>query len=284
MRRRASPQVGPRIGTVLAVALLLAAAPARAHGPIFSAGPHVVFKGGVEAGIEYRRQRAAGAGGEDTEHELTLELDYGLTADWQVGIEIPYTAKDDDGRDEDGLGDVVLGTKYRFLRLDSPGLQRSTALILEVKLPTGDDATDPRLGSGSTDFIGGFTAGYEGRRWYAFADARYRLNGEGEGALEKGDRQFLDLVGGVRPVLTGYLEPDTVLLLELNLENAERDRRGGLALADTGGWELFVAPGIFWTWRNFAVRGAVQIPIAANLNGVQSESDYRLKVGLEWHL
>ncbi len=43
------------------------------------------------------------------------------------------------------------------------------------------------------------------------------------GYLEKGDKQFLNAVGGIRPVLTEYDEPDTVLMLELNWERAGRD-------------------------------------------------------------
>ena len=95
--------------------------------------------------------------------------------------------------------------------------------------------------------------------------------------------QFLNLVGGIRPVLTDYKEPDTVLMLELNWENAGRDDLGGTALADTGGWELFLSPVVFWTYRQAAVRGGVQIPVASDLNGRQPSSDYRTRIELVYH-
>lgn len=182
-----------------------------------------------------------------------------------------------------GLGDVTISTKYRFLRLDTPGLQRSLAALFSIKVPTGDTRNRPRRGSGSTDVAFGLAAGYEGRRWYAFAVARYRVNTEGAGDRKRGNKLFLDIVGGVRPVLTGYLEPDTVLLLEFNWESSDRDRLRGAALANTGGWELFLSPGIFWTYRNLAIKGGVQIPIAHALSGHQAKSDYRALVEIEFH-
>jgi hypothetical protein len=197
-------------------------------------------------------------------------------------MELPFVDKDLNDSGSSGLGDIVLRSRYRFLRLDTPGVQRSAAILGQVKLPTGDDDSNPRLGSGSTDFVGGLLYGHESRRWYYNLAARYRLNTEGGGGLEKGDKQFLDIVGGVRPFLTGYLEPDAVVFLELNWENAGRDELNGADVADTGGWELFLSPGIFATYRNVALRTGVQIPIAHGLNGTQSESDYRFKFEIKY--
>jgi hypothetical protein len=269
-------------GALLAIGVIGAAKPAAAHNPIFTPGPHVVYQGGLEVTIGYVRDRASGAGETETEQEIELELEYGLTADWTAEIELPYLDKDVNDDGSSGLGDIVLRSRYRFLRLDTPGVQRSAAVLAQVKLPTGDDDGSPRLGSGSTDFVGGLLYGHESRRWYYNLAARYRLNTEGGDGLEKGDRQFLDLVGGVRPVLTGYLEPDAVVFLELNWENAGRDERNGVTLGDTGGWELFLSPGLFATYRNVALRTGVQIPIAENLDGNQPTSDYRFKFELKY--
>jgi hypothetical protein len=96
--------------------------------------------------------------------------------------------------------------------------------------------------------------------------------------LEKGDKVFLDIVGGVRPALTKYKEPDTVLFLELNFENTGRDNLRDSDVADTGGWELFLSPGVFWTYRTYAVTAGLQIPIAENLNSAGATSDYRFKL------
>ena len=217
-RRRPFSTRSVWFGTLLAAAMVAMAKPGAAHNPIFTPGPHLVYGGGLEATIGYARDRASGAGDRETGQEVELELEYGLTADWTAEMELPLVDKDLNGRGSSGLGDIVLRSRYRFLRLDTPGVQRSAAVLGQVKLPTGDDGRTPRLGSGSTDLVGGLLYGHESRRWYYNLAARYRLNTEGAGGLEKGDRQFLDVVGGVRPVLTGYLEPDAVVFLELNWE------------------------------------------------------------------
>ena len=267
---------------LLAAGMVATAKPGAAHNPIFTPGPHLVYGGGLEATIGYARNRAGGAGTRESEQEVEIEFEYGLTADWTAELELPFVDKDVNDSGSSGLGDMVLRSRYRFLRLDTPGVQRSAAVLVQVKLPTGDDSRNPRLGSGSTDFVGGLLYGYESRRWYYNLAARYRLNTEGSGGLEAGDKQFLDLVGGVRPVLSGYLEPDTVVFLELNWENAGRDDLFGVDVADSGGWELFLSPGIFATYRNVALRTGVQIPIAHGLNGTQPESDYRFKFEIKY--
>ena len=201
----------------------------------------------------------------------------------EVNAEIPYLQKDEDGLDSDGIGDVTLGTKFNFWGRDLPGAQAKTAVLLNLKLPTGDEDVVPRLGTGSVDVTAGLAAGYEGRRWYGFVSGRYRLNTKGAEGREKGDRVFVDLVGGFRPILSEYREPDTVLMLELNWEYAERDELGGISAADSGGSELFISPVIWWTFRQVAIRGGVQIPIAESLNGTQPASDYRGLVELVYH-
>lgn len=270
------------IANLFAAGVAGLASPTAAHNPIFAPGPHVAYQGGVEVSLGYTKARASGAGGTETEQQLEIAAEYGLTANWTVEVEVPFADKAQDGKSRSGLGDMALRSRFRFWRLDAPGAQTSAALLAQVKLPTGDDDGDPRLGSGSTDILGGLLFGREGRRMYFNAAARYRYNTEGEGGLRKGDRQFLDLVVGVRPILSGYLEPDTVLFLELNWENAGRDRRNGAEMRNTGGWELFLSPGVFWTWRNVAIRAGAQLPVAGNLEGTSPDSDYRLKLELKY--
>jgi len=257
--------------------ILTAFTPAQAHNPIFTPGPHLVYNGGLEVDAGYTRKRSSGNGDKETEQESEIGFEYGLTADWTAEADISYIDKTEGGIGASGLGNVVLRSRYRFSRISTKGVQKSAALLGQIKLPTADDGSNPRLGSGSTDFMGGLLYGYESRRWYYNFAARYRLNTESGGGLEKGDKQFLDIVGGVRPFLTGYKEPDGVLFVELNFENTGRDSLNGSDVSNSGGWEVFLSPGIFATYRNIALRTGVQIPIANDLNGQQSSSDYRFK-------
>ncbi len=245
-----------------------------AHDPIFGIGPHVLFKGGVEISPEFHVDKT----GDDRTSEFGLHLTYGLTGDWAAGIELPWVrTRNAPGRTH-GRADTRVFTKYRFWRRDALGLQESAAVSLKVKLDNGSP------GSGTTDSILGLAYGYESRKWYRWASLRYRRNGENSTGLRRGDRLLLDLVGGVRLKQTAYTKPDTVWLLELNGEFSRRDRRYGSSLANTGGAEWFLSPGIFWTRRNFAIKAGIQIPIAHDLNGVQQKSDYRATLVFEWHL
>lgn len=267
--------------TVLAVGLFaLTSGVANAHDPIFGLGPHVLFKHGVEVapGIHVDEQ------GSEQEVEIALELKYGITGDWSVGIEIPYARHSEDGQTSSGRGDASVLSKWRFWRRDSPGVQKSSALLVNIKTDSGRDGRANQIGTGTTDVIAGLSYGYESRRWYRWASLRVRRNGENDMGLRRGDAFRLDLVGGLRTRLTGYREPDTVWLLELNGEYGERAERRGVELRDTGGSQWFLSPGIFWTKRNFAVKAGVQIPISDNLNGTQEATDYRATLVFEWHL
>ncbi len=89
---------------------------------------------------------------------------------------------------------------------------------------------------GTSYFLGGVAVGRESRRWYFFADVR------------TADRFYADTAVGIRPWLTEYLKPDLVLLSELNYEQKGNKRF------------LFLSPAFFFTYRNLAVKGGVQIP------------------------
>jgi hypothetical protein len=264
----------------LVIIIIQLSKPIWAHDPIFSIGPHVLFKDGLETSFEFHTDKSNG----EREIEAALELSYGITGDWAAGIEIPYLFKQEDNNNNQGLSDINIFTKYRFWRKDSLALQESAALLFKVKISNGDRNQTPALGTGTTDSILGLTYGYEGRRWYRWASLRYRHNGTNHLGLHRGNTILMDFVGGIRPQLTAYTEPDTVWLLELNAEFSERSDLNNSAISNTGGNQWFLSPGIFWTKRNFAIKAGVQIPIINNLNGNQKQDDYRAKIVFEWHL
>ena len=271
---------GKRILLFAGMGLAAVSLQAAAHDPVFGLGPHVLYKGGVETAIEVAREKA----GEGKESELLLELTYGITGDWAAGFDIPYAVKDDSTDSSRGLSDFLIFTKYRFWRADSLGLQESAAVMLAVNGSNGDDEASPPLGNGATDVIAGLTYGYESIKWYRWASARYLLPGENTAGFQRGKQWRVDFVGGWRPVPPVYKEPDTVWLLELNGEITDRTTLNGSDIANSGGIEWFVSPGIFWTLRNFAIKSGVQIPVASSLNGSQAATDYRFKATFEWHL
>ncbi len=273
------PGLSTTTGWAAGVAAIAASAAAWAHDPIFAIGPHVVFKSGFEAASELVSEKQ----GTGKDRSLALQITYGLTGDWAVGVDLPYDFKESGDESSSGKGDIAVFTKYRFWRQDALGRQKSAAAFFKVVTDTANSNQSLVLDKGATDGILGLTYGYESRKWYHWASARYRINGTGDAGLDRGNRILIDFVGGVRRTPTGYLEPDTVWLLELNGEYGQRGKLNGTNLPDTGGTEWFISPGIFWTLRNFAIKAGVQIPIYHNLNGNQEKSDYRAKMTLEWH-
>ncbi len=246
-----------------------------AHDPIFGLGPHTLFKGGVE----YHASTFQTEAGDRKNARYLLRLKYGLTSNWTIGIATPYVFQQGVGPDREGLGATNIATKYRFWRKDGLGLQESASLSLTAILDNGAN----EVSSGATDYVTGLTYGYEGRKWYRWAAMRYRNNGTNGLGLDRGDKVLVDLVGGIRFKQTGYLEPDWVWMIELNGESSERDSLNGLALANSGGVEWFASPGLMWTYRNFAIKTGVQIPISSDLNGTQNNTDYRAILELELH-
>lgn len=258
----------------------LASTASYAHDPIFGQGPHVLFKDGFEIATEIHSSKK----GNELENEFGLDVKYGITGDWAIGVELPYAIKAEGGGASSGLSDAAISTKYRFWRKDSRALQESAAISLKVISDTGDENISPALGTGTTDSVIGLSYGYEGRSWYRWASLRHRQNGTNSAGLKRGSKTLVDFVVGVRPTLTKYSEPDMVYLLELNGELGNSATLNGNTVANTGGDEWFISPGFMWTVKNFAVRGGVQLPVSSDLNGTQDKSDYRIKLSFEWHL
>ncbi len=260
-----------KAGVAGMVALIYSAA-VQAHDPVFGLGPHTLFKNATEVHLGFDPSRA----GRNQQTRSTLEFAYGLTANWTARVELPYESRE---KGPDGIGDVGIATKYRFWRRDALGVQESSTAFLRVK----PDTASSGRGTGSTDSILGLAYGYESRKWYRWAAARYRFNGETGEGLERGDKLLLDLVGGIRFKQTAYLEPDWVWMLELNGEMTGRSKLKGVRVEDSGGSEWFVSPGLMWTLRNFAIKTGVQLPLASDLNGNQEATDYRARLEFEWH-
>mgnify|MGYP001568391799 FL=1 len=85
---------------------------------------------------------------DDTGCMLCSVFNYGLSHNWDAGIEIPFIYfNPDDGTSRSGIGDTVLRSKYRFLE-ETPS--RPAFLVKPTfKMPNGDETRG--LGSGKSD-------------------------------------------------------------------------------------------------------------------------------------
>ncbi|MFC1698736.1 transporter [Candidatus Omnitrophota bacterium] len=97
----------------------------------------------IESGFEYVNQT-------DEENSLNLVLKYGIIKNLDLGTELPYKFINLSGSaDVDGIGDIKVTTKYRFLEETKkiPAL----AFSFSVKTKTGSEAKG--IGSGEVDYI-----------------------------------------------------------------------------------------------------------------------------------
>lgn len=113
--------------------------------------------------------------------EFRYQASYGLTPDLEVGADWGFVSVDSDARpDGSGLGDLMLGTKYVFLRENKK--QNSPTFLGEfaVSVPTGDE--DETVGTGNVGIVIGLglqkslARGQEGHFLFS-----YRVNGETDG-------------------------------------------------------------------------------------------------------
>jgi len=263
--------------TLLAGVIAINALPAQAHGPIFSLGPETIYKDGIETHLEYHRASDK----DETENELSMGLGYGITQDWTIAAELPYASIKEEGANNAGLGNIALETTYRLWKHNALGLQDSVAATARAILDTASTSDDPALSPGTNDFVLGLAYGRESLIWQRWASVRYRFNGKSDAGIERGDQISVDAVIGWRARVPQYYKSDTLWMVEVNSEITQRSAQNNTPLTDTGGTELFVSPGVIWSYRNTTVKGGVQLPVYHDLNGDQSQSDYRLKLALE---
>lgn len=259
-----------------------------AHEPLFGFGPHTIYLGGLGVEIEFEREGASSSKEKERDLILHQEIIYGLTEDLALTLALPFILNrkldaNGIGTSSSGIGDTSLRVKYRFWRRDRLGVQDSAAFIVSIKFPSGNTDKSPRLGTGSTDFLFGAAAARESLLWYYFADVRYRVNTRGNANLKIGDRFFADGAIGIRLWPAEYLKPDLVVLAELNWETFLRDKLDGLGVKESGGNLLFISPSFFFTYRNWAVKGGVQIPLYQSFDGNQPEEGLRFKMAVEVH-
>jgi hypothetical protein len=267
-------------------------APPLRHNPIFGLGPQTIWRGGVGISLEAEATRASSAI-EVKDQAVHAELLYGVMEDLSLTLALPLVRRKSErglvpganqvNRDATGVGDAVMRAKWRFFHRFNGPTQYQAAIIGGVKVPLASTGSSPPLGSGSTDFLGGATISRDGLRYYLWTSALVRANGEAFGT-KRGNQYRYDAAIGVRPWIPSYTGVDPLLLLEFNGVTAARNVVDGVAQAQTGGTVLAVSPGFWLTRRNWALQGAIKLPIYRAVRGSLPQFDYTFIVKIETHM
>ena len=176
---------------------------------------------------------------------------------------------------EFGLGDAALFARYEVFRSDRPGRTLRIAPYAGVRLPTGRDG---KTGDGSVDVFGGVIATFASTQWVLDTQLRYDFNREADG-FERGDSMRFDTSFQYR-LAPGRVTKDTSAfvfgVLELSANQYERNRLGGVTDPNSGGFQLYLTPGLQYATRRWIADLGVKVPIVNDLNGTALEPDYSI--------
>lgn len=214
----------------------------------------------------------------------------------------------------DGIGDISAIAQWRFLQ--SGGWQ--SAVIAGFTAPTGktnerdleSELFDAEFQPGSGAWQGHFGLALSKRAgaWSFDLSGLYSVVGDGTQNTDLGDRfnfgvavshRISGLGGQTGPMFAGvhahahggstkdhvHNEPPATgpsldLILEINGEWADKQIEDGEINRDSGGTVLYISPGLRTSMGNVSAFASVGIPIVNELNGIQSEANYRLTGGL----
>ena len=176
---------------------------------------------------------------------------------------------------EFGLGDAALFARYEVYRSDKPGRTIRIAPFAGVRLPTGRDG---KTGDGSTDVFGGLIATIASTQWVLDSQLRYDHNREANG-FERGVSTSIESSFQYR-LSPGKITQETSAfvfgVLELSANYYERNRLGGVTDPNSGGFQVFLTPGLQYSARRWIADLGVKVPVLNDLNGTALETDYSL--------
>ncbi len=211
--------------------------------------------------------------------EARSVLGYGLTSKLAIFGMLPVVYIEQvfgDARSSDsGLGDAALFARYEVFRLDKPGRTFRIATFAGLRFPTGIEG---KTGDGSLDVFGGVIATLASTQWVLDSQLRHDFNRESS-AFERGDATRFD---------TSFqycLSPAKVArdtrafvfgVLELSAHYSERNRVGGVTDPNSGGFLLYLTPGLQYSTRRWIVDLGVKIPVVSDRNGTALEPDYSI--------
>jgi hypothetical protein len=239
----------------------------------------------------------------DRSYVLHSTLGYGVCDGFGVGVDLPFvfhrglhegvdmsgTPEVEDNGNQTGLGDVTLFAQWRaYSDLEA---QTNASLYAGLEFPTGETdekspdgerlEPDHQPGSGSLDSFLGVALSHNIETKQIAASAMYTLAGDGSQDSNLGDVLRVNLAIGWLPERANESDAQFHWMLELNGQWHERMTMGGVTDADSGGVQVFASPGVRVTWPNHTTWiASLGIPLAQNLYGEQSETDFRLSTGV----
>jgi hypothetical protein len=269
---------------------LVVAAPARAEEPLWGEIASTLGKGFVNVTTNglfrsYKPYRHHGGPVfltiEQTEAAATVE--YGLLPDLDLHLKIPYISENIQERFEgesvdnpmSSLGEMQLGSKWRFWQAINAGHKDELSLVTHLKLPTGRDDLRDRNGLVITPHLQPNSGNLGGSVGLA-ANRHMPMGGfwlSGMVNAETASPRFhrgtsLELHGSAgrrARRLTQINQMDWMGILGLHYHRMWRDQEFERTLRDSGGSVLSAEVSLLGSKRNVAARLGVMFPVSTHL-------------------
>jgi len=239
---------------------------------------------------------AAGAGPD--EHDAPEHEDSGE----HVAVDLPEISQLGDAS---GLGDLTTYGQYRFVGSDDT--RRHASILFGIKAPTGrtDIVSDEghrfesehQPGSGSWDALAGMAVTRQWAKVTLDSNILYAFAGDGSQDSNLGDTFNYNIAFSYRlghPDTHGNgiaHHHDTIpgntwdIAVEINGEWRDYVTTSGERQGHSGGNLVYLAPSIrFGSSKGWTAYASLGVPVAENLNGIQSDPKFRLFAGVSFDL
>ena len=228
----------------------------------------------------------------DRSYLTTVSLSYGLTDNFQLGLNYGYydgqgnRALDAGVLDTfkpDGFTDLWVTGKYRVYQ----GPLGQFSLLGGVKAPTGDSYAVSTLGAVVEPSATAGTGAWDGMFGAAYtlplsatltldASARYTIRGE-RYDYRLGNRVDVGTCIGWLVWGDARSFPQISLVGEATLRHVARSVAAGITNGNTGSTVIFLSPGVKVAFnRSISASVGVQLPVIQHLNGHQVDTQFRL--------
>ncbi|MBA3721451.1 MAG: hypothetical protein H0W88_03520 [Parachlamydiaceae bacterium] len=204
---------------------------------------------------------------------------FGITNDFSIYFNFPYTIMEDDGHRSSGLADFFVQLEYAFYNKSTTTYSDQATIVANITLPTGSAKKNPPTGFGSPSFFIGATYMHMLVDWFVFTAPGAILTTSNHGT-KFGD-QFLYQFGFGRNIPS---PPKWIYawMIEFDGQYNKKNRIDGEIDNNSGGNVIYVTPSLWFSTKDILVQFGVSFPINQNLFGHQTKIDYAINVNCAW--
>jgi len=189
-----------------------------------------------------------------------------------------------------GFGDLTIRGKFRFFTSDEPGKTTRASVIAGIKFPTGSSRKKdcfgeiPRsiqLGTGSWDFPFGLVYTNVTLQREIDIVAQFKVNTKDKIGFKFGNifRHDLSYQYRIFPKKVTATSSFIYAVIEANGIWKQKNKNCAIVDNNSGGYTLFISPGLQYVRERFVAEIAVQIPAIQKLNGQQPKVRFSFVAG-----